>query len=78
MTEERPIMDRDAMQKLDDTLSTLKFAHKETRSPPGSVFAIAEEIRLDIQQLQAKLQTLDEAMHKAMGSLLDAAHSLNK
>ena len=70
-------MDEKAMQKFDDTLATIKFAGKEVRDIP-TVFTLAEELRNDIEQMQNKLRTLDEVLHKAMGSLLDAAHTINK
>jgi hypothetical protein len=70
-------MDEKAMQKFDDTLSTIKFASKEVRDVP-TVSALANELRGDIQKMQDKLKLLDEVLHKAMGSLLDAAHTINK
>jgi hypothetical protein len=76
-TKEGDIMDDKHLQKFDDTLSTIKFAPKELRDTP-TVFKLAEELHNDIQQMQGKLKSLDDVLHKAMGSLLDAAHTINK
>jgi vacuolar-type H+-ATPase subunit I/STV1 len=74
MTDER----EDRLQKFDSTLNTLKFAHKDVREAEPTVFALAEELHRDIQQLNDKLRKLEEALSKATGSLLDAVRIINK
>jgi hypothetical protein len=69
-------IDARELEKFDAALNTRGFAPKETRDLP-TVFGLADELRRDIEQLQRKLKALDDVLHKAMGALLDAAHTIS-